>query len=43
MIRAAENGMSQGMIDRLELTPDRLQAMANGLLRVAELPDPVEK
>ena len=33
--------MSQGMIDRLELTPDRLQAMANGLLRVAELPDPV--
>ena len=41
VIRAAENGMSQGMIDRLELTPDRLQAMANGLLRVAELPDPV--
>ena len=41
VIRAAENGMSQGMIDRLELTPDRLQAMANGLLQVAELPDPV--
>lgn len=41
VIRAAENGMSQGMIDRLELTPDRLQAMADGLLQIAELPDPV--
>ena len=41
MIRASENGMSQGLIDRLELTPDRLQAMADGLLQIASLPDPV--
>ena len=41
VIRAAENGMSQGLIDRLELTPDRLQAMADGLLQIAGLPDPV--
>ena len=31
----------QGLIDRLELTPDRLQAMADGLLQIASLPDPV--
>ena len=41
VIRASENGMSQGLIDRLELTPDRLQAMADGLLQIASLPDPV--
>ena len=35
VIRASENGMSQGLIDRLELTPDRLQAMADGLLQIA--------
>ena len=41
VIRAAQNGMSPALIDRLELTPDRLEAMADGLLKIAELPDPV--
>lgn len=41
VIRATQNGMSQGLIDRLELTPSRIQAMADGLLDVAALEDPV--
>lgn len=41
VIFAAENGMSQGLIDRLELNPDRIQAMAEGLLQIAALEDPV--
>ena len=39
--RAKENGMSQGLLDRLKLTPGRLQSMADGLLSVASLEDPV--
>ncbi len=39
--QAKENGMSQGLLDRLQLTPGRLQAMADGLLSVAALEDPV--
>lgn len=41
LIRAAENGMSQAMSDRLELTPARLADMAEGLRQVAGLNDPV--
>lgn len=41
VIRASANGMSQAMIDRLELTPDRLQAMIEGLIQIAALEDPV--
>lgn len=41
VILAVENGMSQGLVDRLELNPDRIQAMAEGLLQVAALEDPV--
>lgn len=41
VIRATQNGMSQGLIDRLELTPARIQAMADGLTDVAALDDPV--
>lgn len=41
LIRAAANGMAPAMIDRLELTPDRIQAMADGLTTVAQLEDPV--
>ncbi len=33
--------MSQGLLDRLKLTPGRLQSMADGLLSVAALEDPV--
>ncbi len=38
---ARDNGMSEGLLDRLTLTGERLQAMADGLLDVAALPDPV--
>lgn len=41
VIRATQNGMSPALIDRLELTPTRIQAMADGLLEVAALNDPV--
>ncbi len=38
---AAGNGTSTAMIDRLTLTPARIEAMADGLRQVAGLPDPV--
>ncbi len=41
VIRATKNGMSPALIDRLELTPARIQAMSDGLLEVAALDDPV--
>ena len=39
--RAAENGLSKAMIDRLTLDPKRLQAIAEAVREVATLPDPV--
>ncbi|MDE7252233.1 MAG: glutamate-5-semialdehyde dehydrogenase [Acetatifactor sp.] len=33
------NGMHPGMLDRLRLTQERIKAMAEGLLQIAELPD----
>ncbi|WP_320956821.1 glutamate-5-semialdehyde dehydrogenase [Enterocloster asparagiformis] len=39
--KAKNGGMSQGLLDRLTLTPARVQAMADGLLQVAALEDPV--
>lgn len=41
VIQATMNGMSPGMIDRLELTPARIEAMADGLRSVAALNDPI--
>lgn len=38
---AAANGMHPGLIDRLRLTEARITAMAEGLLQIAALPDPV--
>jgi glutamate-5-semialdehyde dehydrogenase len=38
---AHEVGLSSAMIDRLTLTPSRIQAMANDLNKVIQLPDPV--
>lgn len=40
---AKENNMSEGLLDRLTLTKARIEAMANGLLKVAALPDPIGK
>lgn len=38
---AEAGGMNQGLLDRLRLTPARVQAMADGLFQVAALEDPV--
>lgn len=35
------SGMPEGLIDRLTLTDERIKGMAEGLLQVADLPDPV--
>ncbi|MCL6269120.1 glutamate-5-semialdehyde dehydrogenase [Sansalvadorimonas sp. 2012CJ34-2] len=35
------NGLTDAMLDRLELTPDRIDTMIEGLRQVAALPDPV--
>ena len=39
--KAAADGLSKAMIDRLTLNPQRLEAMAEGIRQVAALPDPV--
>jgi glutamate-5-semialdehyde dehydrogenase len=36
-----DKGLSAAMIDRLTLTPDRVEAMARGLEDVAAMPDPI--
>ena len=38
---AAEAGTSEGLLDRLLLTPERIEAMASALSALADLPDPV--
>lgn len=35
------NGMHPGLIDRLRLTEARIEAMAEGLKQIADLPDPI--
>ncbi|MCM1118301.1 MAG: glutamate-5-semialdehyde dehydrogenase [bacterium] len=39
--RGRDNGMHQGLLDRLRLDQGRIEAMAEGLRQVAALPDPV--
>ncbi|MBR4174747.1 MAG: glutamate-5-semialdehyde dehydrogenase [Lachnospiraceae bacterium] len=41
LITARENGMKESMIDRLKFTKERIEAMAEGLIQVCDLPDPV--
>lgn len=41
LIAAKQNGMSQSLLDRLTLTPQRLESMAQGVEEVAAQPDPV--
>ncbi len=41
LARAREAGVKGSFLDRLELNPSRIEAMAQGLLTVADLPDPV--
>ncbi|MBT5887338.1 MAG: gamma-glutamyl-phosphate reductase, partial [Acidiferrobacteraceae bacterium] len=38
---ARSTGLSAALLDRLELTPARIDAMAQGLAQIARLPDPV--
>lgn len=39
--RAEENGMAPGMIDRLALSEERIEGMAEGLRQIASLQDPI--
>ncbi len=39
--RGMENGMHPGMLDRLRLTVSRIEGMAEGLLQIVDLEDPV--
>lgn len=41
MIAGEEKGLSSAMLDRLKLTPERIDAMAKGLEDIAALNDPV--
>lgn len=38
---AEKRGMKESLIDRLRLTPERIEAMAEGLMQIADLEDPV--
>ena len=39
--KGRENGLDAAMLDRLELTPARIDTMIEGLRQVAALPDPI--
>ncbi len=41
MRAAAESNLTAALLDRLELTPARIESMASGLDQIAQLPDPV--
>ncbi|SEO75455.1 glutamate-5-semialdehyde dehydrogenase [Aquisalimonas asiatica] len=41
MAAGRERGLDAALLDRLELTPERIAAMADGLRQIAALPDPV--
>ncbi len=41
MAAAEEAGVNAGLLDRLLLTPERIEGMAAGLEQLADLPDPV--
>ena len=41
LVAGGEKGLSEALLDRLELTPARIDAMIEGLRQIAALPDPV--
>lgn len=41
LAKAREGGMSTSMLDRLTLSADRIESIANAVLKVVSLPDPV--
>lgn len=40
---ADARGLAPAMVDRLRLDPDRLDAIADGLTSIAQLPDPIDR
>jgi glutamate-5-semialdehyde dehydrogenase len=40
-ITAKNSGMSDAMLDRLLLTPERLHTMSNDIINISELEDPI--
>ncbi|MCM1124261.1 MAG: glutamate-5-semialdehyde dehydrogenase [Eubacterium sp.] len=38
---ARQGGMAEGLLDRLKLTHERIEGMAEGLMQIAELNDPI--
>ena len=43
LLRAKKDGLSRAMIDRLTLTPERIEGMAKGVEQVARLPERIGK
>ena len=41
IMNASQNGMHIGLIDRLRLNDDRIKAMADGLIQICDLDDPI--
>lgn len=41
IVEAENSKMHSGLVDRLRLTKERIEAMAEGLLQIAKLPDPI--
>ncbi len=41
MENGRERGMKEGLLDRLKLTKERIEGMAEGLCQIAALPDPI--
>lgn len=39
--RGEANGMTRSLLDRLTLTPERIAGIAEGLMQIVELPDPI--
>lgn len=39
--KGREEGLSSSLLDRLALSPDRIKAMAEGLIQISHLPDPI--
>ncbi|EGL15973.1 MULTISPECIES: glutamate-5-semialdehyde dehydrogenase [Paenibacillus] len=39
--RGADTGLGTSLLDRLALTPERIESMAEGLRQIIELPDPI--
>ena len=38
---AKQNGMNEGLLDRLTLTPERIKAMADGIIQITKITDPI--